>query len=72
MFRLWEKYETLNKYYLRININNIIKMLDSYDANIISDNERCVSVLEKLLMPEKEKKSCFKRYFTCFFKDKTN
>jgi hypothetical protein len=72
MFRLRKKYETLNKYYLRININNIIKMLDSYNTddyneNIISDNERCVSILEKLLMRKKEKKSCFKRYFTCFF-----
>lgn len=70
MFRLWKKYETLNKYIY--NINNIINMLDSYNETIVSDNERCVSVLEKLLMRKKEKKSCFKRYFTCFFKDKTN
>ena len=46
--------------------------VDDYNENIISDNERCVSILEKLLMPEEEKKSCFKRYFTCFFKNKTN
>jgi hypothetical protein len=44
-------------------------MLDSYNENIVSDNERCISVLEKLLMRKEEKKSCFKRYFTCFFKD---
>ena len=42
---------------------------DDYNETIVSDNERCISILEKLLMRKEEKKSCFKRYFTCFFKD---
>ena len=41
--------------------------IDICDVNIISDNDRCISVLEKLLSPKKEKKTFFKRYFTCFF-----
>ena len=46
--------------------------IDSNDINIISDNERCISVLEKLLMPKKEKKSCFKRYLKCLCKERSN
>lgn len=47
--------------------------IDSNDVNIIiSDNERCISVLEKLLMPKKEKKSCFKRYLKCLCKERSN